>query len=250
MRLLLIGCEILLRELCDAVVHSPQRVDVQFMPKGLHDLGGPELRNRLQTAIDAVDPKAYDAIVLGYGLCGNGLAGLIARDLTLVIPRAHDCIALLLGNRSTFRRYFTANPGTYYRSVGWVERGEAIQQQLTGMDFHRASLESLIERYGESNGQYLYEEYRRYEQSYNRLAYIENGLEPDASSIESARAEAREKHWSFEIIPGELTIFRRLLAGEWDEDFLIVPPGYRTEVSYDDDVVKAVLQEDDRKSTR
>lgn len=250
MRLLLIGCELLLRELCDAIVRSPQRVDVQFMPKGLHDLGGPEVRKRLQEAIDAVDPSQYDAIVLGYGLCGNGLAGLEARELTLVIPRAHDCITLLLGSRATFRKYFTANPGTYYRSVGWVERGEAIQQQLAGTDFHRASLESLIERYGESNGRYLYEEYRRYEQSYNRLAYIENGLEPDAGVIESARAEALEKNWSFEIIPGELTLFRRLLAGAWGEDFLIVPPGYRTEVSYDEDVVKAVLKEDDGKSTR
>ena len=250
MRLLLMACEILLRELCDAIIHSSHRVDVQFMPKGLHDLGGPGLRERLQAAIDVVDPDEYDAIVMGYALCGNGLAGLQARKLTLVIPRAHDCITLLLGSRATFSRHFTANPGTYYRSVGWVERGQAIQQQLMGTEFHRASLESLIERYGESNGHYLYEEYRRYEQSYNRLAYVENGLEPDPGVIESARTEAAEKNWSFEIIPGELTIFRRLLAGMWDEDFLIVPPGYRTEVSYDDDVIKAVLQEDDGTSTR
>ncbi len=82
------------------------------------------------------------------------------------------------------------------------------------------------------------------------LAYIENGLEPDSAAIDNARAEASEKNWSFEIIPGELTLFRRLLAGAWDEDFLIVPPGYCTEVSYDEDVVKAVLKEDDGKSTR
>jgi len=248
MRLLLIGCEILLRELCDAIVHSPQRVTVQFMPKGLHDLGAEELRKRLQETIDAVDPAEYDAIVLGYGLCGNGLEGLRARELTLVIPRAHDCIALLMGSRAVFRAYFEANPGTYYRSVGWVERGESIQQQVTGMGFHHASLESLIARYGESNGQYLFEEYRRYEQYYDRLAYIENGLEPDGAAIDSARAEAKEKNWNFEIIPGELTIFRRLLAGAWGEDFLIVPPGYRTEASHDEDVIKAVPREDDRTS--
>jgi hypothetical protein len=244
MRLLLIGCEVLLREFCDAIIHSPHLVDMQFLPKGLHDLGGPEVRKRLQQAIDAVDATRYEAIVLGYALCGNGLAGLEARDVTLVLPRAHDCITLLLGSRSMFRSYFTANPGTYYRSVGWVERGAAIQQQISGMGFHRADLESLIDRYGESNGRYLYDEYRRYEQSYTRLAYIENGLAPDASFLERARAEAREKNWSFETVPGELTIFRRLLAGEWNEDFLIVPPGYRTAATYDDDIVKAVSPEE------
>ena len=205
MRLLLIACEVLLRELCDAILRSPYRVDVQFMPKGLHDLGGPELRKRLQAVIDATDPKEYDAIIFGYALCGNGLAGLVARELRLVIPRAHDCIALLLGSRAAFREYFTANPGTYYRSVGWLERGRNVRQ-LTSTDFHHASLEDLIERYGDDNGRYLYEEYRRYEENYSKLAYIESGLEPDPGFIESARVEARERHWSFEIVPGELTI--------------------------------------------
>jgi hypothetical protein len=240
MRLLLIGCEVLLRELCDAVTHSPHVVDMHFLPKGLHDLGGPEVRKRLQEAIDGADSTQHDAIVLGYALCGNGLAGIQARGIKLVLPRAHDCITLLLGSRSRFQQYFTANPGTYYRSVGWIERGEAIVQQLTGMGFHRTSLESLIERYGESNGRYLYEEFRRYEQSYTRLTYIESGLEPDGSFLERARTEAQEKNWSFETVPGDLTIFRRLLAGEWNDDFLIVPPGYQTSATYDDDVVSVI----------
>jgi hypothetical protein len=240
MRLLLIGCEILLREVCDAVIRSSHLIDVQFLPKGLHDQGGLEVRKRVQQAIDAADAARYDAIVLGYALCGNGLAGIVARDIAVVVPRAHDCITLLLGSRAAFKRYFTANPGTYYRSVGWVERGEAIQQQPGGLAFHRASLDSLIEQYGESNGRYLFEEYRRYEESYSRLAYIESGLEPDASFIERSRAEARDKNWTFETVPGDLTLFRRLLSADWNEDFLIVPPGHRTELSYDDDIVTAV----------
>ena len=36
-------------------------------------------------------------ILLGYGLCGNGLDGLSARHTRLVLPRAHDCIGLLMG---------------------------------------------------------------------------------------------------------------------------------------------------------
>ena len=39
MRLKLIACEILHRELCAAVARSVNRVDIEFLPKGLHDAG-------------------------------------------------------------------------------------------------------------------------------------------------------------------------------------------------------------------
>ena len=41
MRILLIGCEVIIRELCDAVTRSPHVVDARFLSKGLHDRGGP-----------------------------------------------------------------------------------------------------------------------------------------------------------------------------------------------------------------
>ena len=122
--ILLIGCEVIIRELCDAVAHSPHLVDTGFLPKGLHDLGGGPCgaaagggrRGRAEA-------EQYDAIVLGYGLCGNGLAGLRPRSIPLVMPRAHDCIALLMGSRSRLRTYFARTPGVYFRSSGWIERG-------------------------------------------------------------------------------------------------------------------------------
>ena len=96
MRLLLIGCSVLIRELSDAIVHSPHLIDAQYLAAGLHDSGAKAMRLRIQQAIDAADPSHYDAIVLGYALCGNGLAGLRARAVQLVLPRAHDCITLLM----------------------------------------------------------------------------------------------------------------------------------------------------------
>ncbi len=239
MRLLLLGCEILLRELCEAIVRSPHMVEAQFLPAGLHELTSEQMRRRMQAAIDAADPARHDAIVLGYALCGTGVAGLEARTLKLVVPRAHDCITLLLGSRARYQELFAANSGVYYRSVGWVERADQILRQLGGSQ-HRASLEELIGLYGESNGRYLYEEYRRYEKMYSKLIYIQSGLEPDGSFLERARAEAAGKHWEFETVAGDLTLLRRLLAGDWDRDFLIVSPGHRIEASYGDDIITAV----------
>src|SRR5512135_166041 len=179
MRLLVIGCEVLLRELCDAVARSPHQADVQFHTKGLHDRGSKSMRATLQAAIDEVAPGSYDAILLGYGLCGNGLAGLEARSIPLVIPRAHDCIALLMGSKDCFERYFQDHPRVYYRSAGWVERGadlEPLARTQTGMGY---TLDALIERYGEDNGRFLYDELTRYRRAYEQLTFIETGIEPD-----------------------------------------------------------------------
>ena len=123
--------------------------------------------------------EKYDAIALGYGLCGNGLAGVEARSIPLVLPRAHDCITLLMGSRTRFESYFQDHPGVYYRSAGWVERGadlEPLARNQTGMGF---TLDALIERYGEDNGRFLYEELTRYQQTYQQLTFIETGIEPD-----------------------------------------------------------------------
>jgi hypothetical protein len=238
MRLLLLGCGLLLREFCDAIVRSPHQIDAQFLPAGAHDQGAENMRHRLQAAIDAADPK-YDAIVLGYALCGNGLAGLRARKVQLVVPRAHDCITLLMGSRSKFQKYFDATPGVYYRSVGWVEHGEELQQQIAGLNID-CDHNALIERFGETNGQYLFEEYTKYLHTYRQLTYIETGLEPDGSFLQRAQAEAAAKNWSFSKLTGDLTLFRRLLSGEWDADFLVVPPGSRIDPTYDHEIVKAV----------
>jgi hypothetical protein len=240
MRLKLISCEVLFRETCDAVARSPHQVDIEFLPKGLHDLGSGEMRGELQAAVGRTDPALYGAILLGYGLCGNGLNGLRALAIPLVIPRAHDCIALLFGSRQKYREYFEQNPGTYFRSTGWLERGQGLvqlAQQRTGIG---AKLEELIAKYGEENGRYLYDELYRYQSAYRRLTYIETGLEPDGGFAARAREEAGEKGWAFSCVRGDLTVFQRLVRGDWDPaDFLVVEPGWEIAARYDDDVVAA-----------
>jgi hypothetical protein len=240
MRFLLLGCEVILRELSDAVVRSPHLIDVKFLTKGLHDLGAKTMRATIQELIDEVQPGKYDAVILGYGLCGNGLAGLVARSAPLVLTRAHDCIAMLMGDRRAFEAYYADHPGVYYRSVGWVERGadlEPLARDRTGLG---STLEELIAKYGEDNGTFLYEQLTSYHQSYSQLTFIETGLEPDGSAKALAQVEAMRKGWSFETYPGNLSLFHRLMAGDWDDDaFLVVPPGHRITPVHDGRVVVA-----------
>ena len=200
------------------------------------------MRKRLQEAIDRTNPQKYEAILLGYALCGNGAAGLAANTLPLVIPRAHDCIALLMGGRERYQTYFEQNRGVYFRSTGWLERGRDLEQDTLRAIRNRTgsgeTLEELVSKYGEENGQYLFDELNAYQRAYLQLTYIATGLEPDGTFEERARDEARQRGWKFERIEGDLGLFQRLLAGDWnEEEFLIVPPGWRVTATYGTDIL-------------
>lgn len=244
MRLKLIGCEILYREICAAVARSVHQVDVEFLPKGLHDIGGAGMCERLQAALDKVDESLYAAVIFGYALCGNGLVGLTARSIPVVIPRGHDCITLFLGSRERYLEYFNANPGVYFKTTGWIERGRDLDQmgpdssrQKTGIGLSR---EELIARYGEENGSYLYEQLGGYTKNYGKLTFIEMGVEPDDRFERQTRKEASEQGMEFEKITGEMGLIKRLVDGDWaGEEFLVLEPGYRVVARYDETILTA-----------
>lgn len=236
MKLHLIGCSVLIRELSDAIVHSPHTVDAHYLPAGLHDIAGKGMRDQIQRAVDLADFANYDAILLGYALCGNGVVGLQARATQLVIARAHDCITLLMGSRTRYRSYFESNPGVYFRSIGWVQRGAEIEEQLSGSGFS-ARKEDLIAKYGEQAGQYVWDEFTRYRRHYRKLTYIRTDCDLSDEFRSQARTEAHEKSWAFEEIQGDNSLFRRLLSGQWNDDFLIVPPGHQIAAAYNEDIL-------------
>ena len=157
-RFILFTCAVIYRECYYCAATAKNIIDIRILDKGLHDIGDVKMAAKLQQEIDAVDSDLYDAVLLGYGLCNNGVKGLHS-TLPLVIPRAHDCITLLMGSKEKYQKYFDDNPGTYYQSTGWIERGdsslanqESIPAQLgiKGYDYY-------VAEYGEDNAKYIME---------------------------------------------------------------------------------------------
>ena len=239
-----IGCEVLFREVCFLSASCPHRLDHVWLSQGLHDLGTEKMRTHIQAAVDAVPTGACDAICLAFALCNNGIVGLEARDIPLVVPKDHDCITLFLGSRERYREHFDAAPGTYYLTSGWLERddsevtgeeGQSIFERL-GLDF---GARELRERYGEENAAYVAEMLGGMLRHYSRIAYIDMGFEDGLGFRDVARRAAVERGWEFELVRGDLGLLRRLLWGEWDEDMLVVRPGERIEATFDEDLVRA-----------
>jgi hypothetical protein len=242
MRIKLISCEVFYRELCETIAHSPHQVDVEFLPKGLHDIGCTGMQARLQEVIGKVDESSYDQIVMGYGLCNNGILGITARTIPIVVPRAHDCMAIFFGSRKRYEAYFEQFPGTYFLTTGWIERGTAEGElsQLSishsnGMDL---TYEQMVEMYGEENAKYLFETLGDQTKHYKRMTFLKMGVEPNGSFEQRARERAAEKNLEFHQEEGNMRLIRMLVNGPWnDDEFLVVPPGYKIAVRYDDNVI-------------
>ncbi len=243
MRLKCLSCEALARVVYLCAARSPHIVDVELFRLGWHK-DPDDLRDRLQRSVDASQDEGYDAVVMGYGLCGRSTAGLTARDVPIVIPRAHDCITLFLGGRERYKTEFEGNPGTYWYVRDYLERTVGDTALSLGAEMGAdadALYDVYVEKYGRDNADYLMEVMGAWREHYNRAAYIDMAVVDSTATEKQALDEAQRRGWTFDKLAGNLVIIRRLLEGDWEEDFLIVPPGSSVTMSYDRGVMGCVL---------
>jgi hypothetical protein len=237
---LLLTCSVLARESYLCAARSRNIIEIRLLDQNLHDLGAEKMSARIQEALDAADPSRFKAVLLGYGLCNNGIVGLHSA-LPLVVPRAHDCITLLLGSKARYSDYFNRNPGTIYESVGWIEaiRHRPDNPRTSLLRYDQKMYQEFVEKYGADNADYLMEELGGLSH-YSHLAYIDMPVGQSAEHSETAADLAREHNWTFDRIPGNVGLLQKLVDGEWTpEDFLIVQPGQSIAPSYNDDVIKS-----------
>jgi hypothetical protein len=243
MKLKCIGCEALARPTYLAAAYSPHIVDLEINKLGLHNQPA-DLRLYLQSKIDAASGLGYDAIVMAYGLCGKSTAGLTARDVPLVIPRAHDCITLFLGSRARYQEEFEKCSGTYWYALDYLQRNDRPGTVLSLGSEMAADIQSLydeyVQKYGKDNADYLMEVMGGWQKHYERAVYVDMGV-GDGDAVEhTAQNDANRRGWRFERMEGNMILIRRLLEGDWANDFLVVHPGQQIQMTYDEEVIRSV----------
>ncbi len=222
MRLQFITCKVMQKEAYFCAARSRNVVDVVLMEQGLHD-EPQRLRSEVQKALDNtcdIQGRPYDASLLGYGLCSNGIVGLSAK-IPVVVPRGHDCITLLLGSKDRYQQYFDSHRGVYWYSAGWIESGKQPSEER-----YQTLLREYKAKYGDENAQYLMEVEQGWIKEYNWAAYIDWGLVDSDQYRNYTKRCAEFLNWNYDELQGDPGLMQKFVDGQWDDgEFLVVKPG-------------------------
>jgi len=202
-----IACATVIEELLPFL---PADVPYEVLDFGLH-LKPQELKRVLQEKIDEASQTA-EVILLGYGLCSLAVVGLRATTATIVTSRSDDCIAIFLGSCDAYKQQTSKEPGTYYLTKGWIEVGDSPFSEH----------DKLVAKYGEAKAMRMMKLTLK---NYTRLAFINTG----DYNLETYRDYARQASAKFDLryeeIDGSPALVQKLIAGPWDDEFVVVSPG-------------------------
>ncbi len=237
--IVVLACDVL-QDMVEQSLPPELATQVTFFDFGLHAIPK-KMQLTLQEAIDSITPASI--VVLGYGLCGNGLKGIKAGPHTLVLPRVDDCVAVMLGSRQAYRQEFEKEPGTYYLARGWLERSRhrthRDENALPAQNSYTAdpldTYQLYAQQYGEETAGWLMDQQYG---NYRRLALVA----PNAREMAQCRPRAQEiaaycAQWNmrYEEIIGSNRYVRQLIqaaialktgnALPEDDDVLIILPG-------------------------
>ena len=200
-------------------------VAFKFLEAGLHDR--PDLlRHHLQEAIDTVSAAGQAGrIVVGYGVCGRGTVGIQSRQIPLVLPKVHDCIAMYLGGPEAYREQFKKFPGTYYISAGWYrEKAIPVSQRKLQAWFgdQRIHYADIARQHGDDAARQTIDFLNSWQKNYQRAAYIDTGTRDGSEYEDHTKEMAAAYGWAYEKISGSLALMEAMLVGTQTTDAILV----------------------------
>lgn len=232
----IIACRVLWREINYLVSISPLYYDIIYLDQGLHDEPC-KLQIQLQNKINELE-TSYSIILVGYGLCSNGIVGITSKTATLVLMRGHDCITFFLGSKEKYRTYFDRFPGTYWYNTGWIETSN-----IPNKEFYEKKFLEYKEKYDEETAQYLVDTEKEWLSKYKNIFYIKQGITDEINYITLSIEAAEYLSWDYKEIPGDLNLMKDWIQGNWQNDrFLVIEPNNSVAASFEEaTIIREVL---------
>lgn len=205
----LLACRTMEKEITWILNHSKCHYDsVRFIRSGMHHVTE-SLRREIAAELARI--RDVSRVVLGFGACGNALVGITAGDFELIIPKADDCISIMLGSYK--RKQKIQEQGmAYFLTQGWMDSEVNIYKEYL----------STVEKYGKEMADIIYEEILG---QYRNLAVIDTKIGGYRKFLKETESMSKELHLQVLPVEGDLSYLERLLRGPWDEsEFLRLGP--------------------------
>lgn len=207
----IVACRIMHPEI-ENIRNLDSNVEIRYIDQGLH-MTPKKMAPVIQEQIDLVTGR-FDEIVLGYGLCANGIVGVRARKEGLYIPRSHDCIALFMGSFEAYRTAIKKRPGTFYLTAGWID---GRKDPLSYME------DRYVPRMGRETAEWGMKEELKH---YSHFTLINTGVgnldQMRRQTLENAKFFGKE----YEELPGSLSLLKKMINESLrDNDFIFIEPG-------------------------
>ena len=205
MRLKVVCCDVFEREVRLAIVQSRNDVDLELLPSASHQFTDGEMKRAVQSMVDQNNRGRYHALLLVAGSCKARFWGVEARSIPLVLPRAKDCISLVLDGRTPFGPTLLGHPRTFDQ-----QRGDAPES--SGSDGPAAAPSFWMVPVHEGKA-------------------IRQNAGLYAGRQRSFNLRGRCPQRCYAPVHASSTLLQRMVDGYWDyQQFLVAAPGWRLTV--------------------
>lgn len=214
----LIACGSLQYEFESLIREEESPLQIHYLDTDLHRTPA-----MIPTAIEKkIDEIGSDCsrIMLGYGLCSNGVVGVKAENSTLIIPRVHDCLDLFLGFVGKGKSRSGSSARHYYLTPGTL---------LNQKDPLGIMTNEYTPKMGEKKAQWGMKEELKH---YTHFVLITTPRADMGVIQQKARENALFFNMELMESPSDLRFFEKIIYGPHDVEFFMhVPPGETIEQS-------------------
>ena len=156
-------------------------------------------------------PQEVDTVLVAMGFCGGSWQDVCC-DKRLVIPRVDDCVTIAMTNSNAYNPC-PKEPRHMYQ-FGDEDKDFTISRIYEG----------LFEKYDPEMAEIIFNVFFEH---YYHLDIVDTGLYDcyDESFVARAQADADLFHAELGYVQGGNLLLEKLLTGQWDAQFFIVPPG-------------------------